>query len=133
MDLHSEPIRGLPMLPPVRDPFPGDELVGYELVYQQCPVCVMPNPLRMSYGGWLMCALSAAVFLPLACIPCCLSSSYKTSQRPVYMRPEHFRKLNEELLDESVKEDSSTKLSKSSKRSSTKSSKKSSPKKSNND
>lgn len=84
MDLHDKPIAGLHMLPPEYTPGPTDILLGYEIVYDSNQILVKPKPSEMNGLGWLSVIILSVFFLPAACIPCCLSTSYNKAQRPVY-------------------------------------------------
>ena len=94
MELHDRPILGLQMLPPEYPPLFNDMILWYEIIYQtnSCnDLIVKPRPSRMNMFGWISVIITSLIFLPASCIPCCLSTSYNVSQRPVYGSSELFR------------------------------------------
>lgn len=87
--LHPEPIRGIPIIEPERPIYPGQVLLGYELLNEQDEIVVTPKPSRMNFGGWFMTGLLGFLFFPIMCLPCFCANSYDVCQRPVYGAPIH--------------------------------------------
>lgn len=89
--LYDHPIDGIEIIEPVTPPCVDDVLLGYEIVKidPECGGCfVEPRPSRMNTSGCLLVGLLTILFWPVACLPCCMKSSYDTCQRPVYGKKE---------------------------------------------
>lgn len=87
-DVYPHPIEGVTVVPPVRPPLPREVLIGYELLDGPepccCGPCVKPAPGKLSKVAWLAVIVSAIIFWPVSCVPCCLKPAYQATQRPVY-------------------------------------------------
>ena len=83
-DLYKSPIPGIPIFPPEINPKPTDEIIGYRVIYAPKGFFCKPDPAKITSCGWINIAFITILFWPLACIPCCLTSSYMDYQIPVY-------------------------------------------------
>lgn len=91
MRLYSTPIVGVPMVEPENAPNPTDVLLGYEVLHDNSENKIFtgkPDPKRLNVAGWVSVVLCALCFWPLSCVPCFMTCSYTTCQRPVYGTPE---------------------------------------------
>lgn len=84
--LYNNPIVGIPIIEPDNSPQPGDILLGYEILYNEDNIFTKPRPKYMKTRGWAAAILLCLCFWPATCVPCCMTCSYDTCQRPVYGR-----------------------------------------------
>ncbi len=83
--LYDNPIHNIPIIDPDRYPEEGDILLGYEVLYNNS-FFAKPRIKYMKPHGWVSVILLSISFLPMMCLPCCMSCSYDVCQRPVYGR-----------------------------------------------
>lgn len=102
--LYPEPVAGVPIVMPDDPQSSDEELIGYELIsYGRGRMFTKPRPTKMSPIGWASVVLLSILCWPLAVIPCCMTCSYNTYQRPV------FKKKIVLVEEDKSKEDTSSK------------------------
>lgn len=89
LELHKNPVQGIPIIEPERTPHPTEVIIGYEILneFPSKKYFVKPDPKRMNKVGWASVFLTFLFFWPVSCIPCCMTCSYSKCQRPVYAYP----------------------------------------------
>lgn len=92
--VHKEPIPGIKIVEPDEVPASDEVIIGYKLVPARPAACcvekfvVKPKPTKMNLVGWLGVIVTAVIFWPVSCVPCCLKCSYDEYwQVPVYSKP----------------------------------------------
>lgn len=97
IEIYPHPIEGIPIIEPEHEPFTGEILLGYRILYgnDNNKLFTKPSPKRLNTLGWVSIIASLLIFWPVSCIPCFLSCSYSTCQQPVYGYPNFYRIENQ--------------------------------------
>lgn len=100
--IYEQPLQGVPIIEPAKAPENGEVVIGYELLYDDSNGSLFTdkiNPKRMNNAGWISVVLCFFCFFPLTCVPCCMTCSYTTCQRPVYGQPKVILFATPEIIE----------------------------------